>query len=566
MEFSTEAKSVYEKYHAENRKLREAADPFDDALLGRLKSCPTLVVKLAMIFESCRTAFQNKQLVKSIGLDCLIPAISHVDEHMRASSYLDKYAELRSVDEKAESYLAIIQATFPRWGNSVYATRSQLTRKFMLHPDRRGSLTVTDFYGKIIPRLQDRGECTRVVKDGRLEVYAFLVEPGDNNGGNSPNSPVPEGQMKIETPTTPGEIGENKSLSTRESAYPSVSPTGEIGENAEIASGRITQQPSVSTPVENVEKTFHVVNAPDQIDCAFQSVEGVEPVALDIETYGDHPSHALDVRRGEIRLVSLAARGKPMVVFDLRELGPQPWANVLNSGRLVIGHNIRFDAEWIREKLDVSLPKLFCTWSAAKLISNGDISLRNDLGSVLERYVGVTLPKELGKSDWGSWCLTDDQYQYAVHDVLHLHKLAALLTREIKRLNMWRVWQLEMDLLPIVVDMQSIGIPVSRSMLEELSSDSSAICKERESALKSQLGAACCSASRMPRSTARGMQRRMRETEGARCATSLADHNRVREHQGAPRQISLSKLFANSIATFAFISARSAHIRRYFWN
>jgi hypothetical protein len=46
----------------------------------------------------------------------------------------------------------------------------------------------------------------------------------------------------------------------------------------------------------------------------------------------------------------------------------------------------------------------------------------------------------------------------------------------------------------------------------------------------------------------------------------LADHNRVREHQGAPRQISLSKLFANSIATFAFISARSARIRRYLWN
>src|SRR5271166_4810725 len=46
----------------------------------------------------------------------------------------------------------------------------------------------------------------------------------------------------------------------------------------------------------------------------------------------------------------------------------------------------------------------------------------------------------------------------------------------------------------------------------------------------------------------------------------LADHNQIREHQGAPRQISLSKLFANSIATFAFISARSAHIRRYFWN
>src|SRR5271165_273821 len=30
--------------------------------------------------------------------------------------------------------------------------------------------------------------------------------------------------------------------------------------------------------------------------------------------------------------------------------------------------------------------------------------------------------------------------------------------------------------------------------------------------------------------------------------------------------LNMGKLFANSIATFAFISARSAHIRRYFWN
>ena len=56
--------------------------------------------------------------------------------------------------------------------------------------------------------------------------------------------------------------------------------------------------------------------------------------------------------------------------------------------------------------------------------------------------------------------------------------------------------------------------------------------------------------------------------ERINCVNSLAHSQIITESESIkePRQISLSKQFANSIATFAFISARSAHVRRYFWN
>ena len=57
--------------------------------------------------------------------------------------------------------------------------------------------------------------------------------------------------------------------------------------------------------------------------------------------------------------------------------------------------------------------------------------------------------------------------------------------------------------------------------------------------------------------------------ERINCVKSLAHWQIITESKSIkePRGRSRSqKLFANSIATFAFISARSAHIRRYFWN
>jgi ribonuclease D len=78
----------------------------------------------------------------------------------------------------------------------------------------------------------------------------------------------------------------------------------------------------------------------------------------------------------------------------------------------LIAHNAAFELAWFGAKLKVQPAHWFDTFLAAKLLSNGD-ARHNDLGSVLDSYLGLRLDKSLGVSDWGAWFLVDPQIQYA---------------------------------------------------------------------------------------------------------------------------------------------------------
>jgi hypothetical protein len=189
MAMASEAEARWESYQRQNRQLMADANPDDDALIARTRTCPTHVLKISMIFEACRAVHYGQTVVKEIGLDCLELAMAHVDQNMLASDFLDKYADAKTVSQQAEGILPVIQKEFRRWGDTVYAIRSDLTRKFCHNTGRRGALTVSDLYDKIIPQLQAQGECVLVENRGKFKVYAFPAEPnGDDNFPNSPNS------------------------------------------------------------------------------------------------------------------------------------------------------------------------------------------------------------------------------------------------------------------------------------------------------------------------------------------------------------------------------------------
>jgi DNA polymerase I len=151
-------------------------------------------------------------------------------------------------------------------------------------------------------------------------------------------------------------------------------------------------------------------------------------------------------------------------------------------------HNARFDAAWVLEKLGVRLPNVFCTLTACQLLSQGDRTLANDLGAALERYLGVKIPKCFGKSDWGGMFLVEDQLRYAAEDVQYLHALRDKLEEELKAAKLWGTFQLEMLLLPVVVDMQSAGIPISRERLGKVLEEAEVQRKEYADQLKTHLG------------------------------------------------------------------------------
>ncbi len=187
-------------------------------------------------------------------------------------------------------------------------------------------------------------------------------------------------------------------------------------------------------------------------------------VALDIETEGVAPGDALDPWSGRIRLVTLATACGAVRMIDLSQ-GPLPSATAEVLGqKTIIAHNARFDLVWIAKHLGIRCRSVFCTLTAARLLSAGT-DLSNSLDAVLERYLGIVLPKDHSASDWGGLFLTDAQVAYAEADVIHLHALAAKLGAELATAGLESIAELEMKLLPHLVEMELRGFPVDAEKL-----------------------------------------------------------------------------------------------------
>lgn len=189
-------------------------------------------------------------------------------------------------------------------------------------------------------------------------------------------------------------------------------------------------------------------------------------IALDIETTGPAPGDALDPWSGAIRLVSLATEDGAVRVFDLeREAFPAEIAAGLPA-KVLVAHHARFDLLWLARHLGVRCPQVFCTLTAARLLSAGT-ELSNSLDAVLARHLGITLPEDHSGSDWGGLFLTDEQIDYARADVVHLHALAGRLRGELSAAGLDAISELEMRLLPHLVEMELTGFPVDSERLEQ---------------------------------------------------------------------------------------------------
>jgi DNA polymerase I-like protein with 3'-5' exonuclease and polymerase domains len=130
----------------------------------------------------------------------------------------------------------------------------------------------------------------------------------------------------------------------------------------------------------------------------------------------------------------------------------------------------------------------FDTMVAARILANGTPE-PNDLGSVLELYLGIKLPQDQGASDWGMAELTAEQLAYAADDVLHLLPLKAEIAKQLEASDLVFTAGLENLLLPAVVDINLRGFYVDKAILEQMLTDAEAAKLSAEAKLKQALNA-----------------------------------------------------------------------------
>lgn len=160
---------------------------------------------------------------------------------------------------------------------------------------------------------------------------------------------------------------------------------------------------------------LHRDDLPDDLDFG-------EVVAVDSETMGLKPG------RDRLCVVQLSAGdGTAHLVQFGTEIGPAPNLRRLlaDPGVTKLFHFARFDVAVMARYIGVMPTPIYCTKIASRLVRT--YTDRHGLKDLARELAGADISKQQQSSDWGAAELTQAQLQYAAQDVLHLHRIKAVL-------------------------------------------------------------------------------------------------------------------------------------------
>ncbi|MFO1172320.1 MAG: ribonuclease D [Hyphomicrobiaceae bacterium] len=176
-------------------------------------------------------------------------------------------------------------------------------------------------------------------------------------------------------------------------------------------------------------------------------------VAIDTETLGLNP------HRDRLCLVQLSAGDGKAHLVQIRQgiqAAPRLKALLADEGVLKIFHFARFDLAALSHHLGVMPRPVFCTKIASKLTRT--YTDRHGLKDLCKELIGVELSKEQQSSDWGAPALSTDQMGYAASDVLHLHKLKAVLEKLLEREGRTGLAEACFRFLPARAELDLLGV------------------------------------------------------------------------------------------------------------
>ena len=166
-------------------------------------------------------------------------------------------------------------------------------------------------------------------------------------------------------------------------------------------------------------------------------------VAIDCETMGLRP------HRDRLCLVQMSG-GDGQVHLVQIEIGQTEAPNLVrlleDPEVLKLFHFGRFDIAALHHAFGATTAPVWCTKIASKLVRT--FTDRHGLSKLTSELLDVDISKQQQSSDWGAETLTEAQLSYAASDVLHLHRLRAILMQRLEREGRTEIAQACFDFLP----------------------------------------------------------------------------------------------------------------------
>jgi DNA polymerase I len=199
------------------------------------------------------------------------------------------------------------------------------------------------------------------------------------------------------------------------------------------------------------------------------------PILFDTETTERNP------RRDKLVCLQFRQVGSERVtVLDVRALNDVMLANygyilspLFNGSLLIIGQNLKFDMQFLKEKMGLRIPRLFDVMLAEQVIYGVGWSEANESGiplslkGIAERR-GITVEKETRsfffnldqRPEWDE-PLPEDVLRYADQDVTVLEQIYISQLEEIRRLGLFKAAKLEFRVLPAMGEIELNGIYIN---------------------------------------------------------------------------------------------------------
>lgn len=170
--------------------------------------------------------------------------------------------------------------------------------------------------------------------------------------------------------------------------------------------------------------SYLLVTEQARFDAIVQQLLTVDRYALDTEFHRERTYFP------QVALVQLTA-GSEVWLIDPLEVDLAPLKALLEGDGQCIVHAGTQDLEVLELVCGAVPRRLFDTQIAAGFLGVSTGSLT----SLVDRFLGVHLPKGDRLTDWLRRPLTDNQLQYAASDVDHLHELTRVLENELTSLG-----------------------------------------------------------------------------------------------------------------------------------
>jgi ribonuclease D len=152
-------------------------------------------------------------------------------------------------------------------------------------------------------------------------------------------------------------------------------------------------------------------------------------VAIDTEAMG------LNNNRDRLCLVQLSSGDG---IGHVVRFQPKNYNKAKNLKKLLadqkvmkIMHFARFDMAILQKYLNIRVKNVYCTKIASKIART--YSDAHGLKALAKEILGISLNKTEQSSYWGTETFSHEQLEYAIGDVLYLHKIKNKLEEQLKR-------------------------------------------------------------------------------------------------------------------------------------